>query len=200
MKTGRQAGGANASRWASTRPEDWDWSWGWARARGSGGARRWEAAAAAGGCRSWHPPAGAGGQAGARRERRAGSQWQQGPGGERRPRPRSPTAHPTASSPRGASGAEALVLAAVAAAQGSGCGGCGGPGRQRGPALSLRRREGPFRGDAVPGAGDPARAPSGLSGTWRALLLLISDKGWASSDASPASGHWAPPLHGEREV
>lgn len=69
-----------------------------------------------------------------------------------------------------------------------------------GPALSLRRREGPFRGDAVPAAGDPARAPSGLSGTWRALLLLISDKGWASSGASPASGHWAPPLHGEREV
>lgn len=172
------------------------------RASGAGGARRWEAAAAAGGCRSWRPPAGAGGQAGARRGRRAGSRWQQEPGGGRPPRPRSPTARPTASSPRGASGAEAAVLAAVAvaAAQGSGCGGCGGPGRPRGPALSLRRREGPFRGDAVPAAGDPARAPSGLSGTWKALLLLISDKGWASSGASPASGHWAPPLHGERAV
>lgn len=159
-KAGR-AGGANASRWASTRPGDW--GWGWARSPGARRARR--RAAGAGGCRSWRPPAGAAGRAGARRGRRAGTRRRRGRGpvGGRRPLPRSPMARPTASSLRAASGAGA---AALAVARGSGCGGCGGQGRPRGPALSLRRREGPFRGGAAPAAGprsDPARAPSRAS-------------------------------------
>lgn len=152
------AGQANASRWASTRLG----GWGWARAPGTRGAPRWAAAAAAGagGCRSWRPPAGAAGLAGARPGRRAGTRRPAGPGGRRRPRPRSPTARPTASSRRAASGAGVAALAA-AAARGSGCGGRAG----QGPALSLRRREGPFRGGCRPRrrprrAGRPARAPS----------------------------------------